>query len=276
MQNNNMINLASKDFRDLLSNKCIIITIALYLLMILFFNFLLNDQVLHGVFTNDQLFSMSLGWCGIIMSYGSIIGVMIGFSLIASEKFGNALNTLITKPLYRDTIINGKLLACMLFLLVVFGLTISLYFSMLLILFKASIGYVLVAAFSRIVLAFYVAMLYVLIFTLISMLIPIIIKRQSIALLLVILILILLRSVIPTVSFAGNIYHLLGGQAYNLVVTLCPDWAYSTIVTYGLYDPSVSTLSLLNNCWSEIVNLFLYAVVLLVICYISFIRRDIA
>jgi ABC-2 type transport system permease protein len=272
----NTINIASKDIKDLLSNKCIIITICLYLLMILLFDFLLNDQILNGVFTDDQFFSMSLGWCGIIMSYGSIIGVMIGFSLIASEKSGNALSTLITKPLYRDTIINGKLLACVSFLLIVFGLTISLYISMLLILFQASIGHVLVLAFGRMLLAFLVAILYISIFTLISMLIPIFIKRQSIALLLVILVFILLRSVIPTVSFAGNIYHLFGGQAYNLTVALCPDWAYSVIVTYGLYDPSISTLNLLNNCWSEIANLFLYAVILLVICYISFIRRDIA
>ena len=50
-----------------------------------------------------------LTWCG------PIIGVIIGCSTISAERMGNALNTLITKPVYRDTIINGKIMGSLIF-----------------------------------------------------------------------------------------------------------------------------------------------------------------
>lgn len=65
----------------------------------------------------------------ILTSYGSLVGIVIGFSSIASEMYGNTLNTLIVKPLYRDNIINGKLIGAIGFLICVFGLAIALFTS---------------------------------------------------------------------------------------------------------------------------------------------------
>lgn len=79
--------------------------------MVLSFILNMNGQTSNNM-ADEQLFSLMLGWSKTIMSCGTIIGIMIGFSTISSEKFGKALNILVTKPLYRDTIINGKIIAC--------------------------------------------------------------------------------------------------------------------------------------------------------------------
>ena len=42
---------------------------------------------------------------------GPVIGIMLGFDAISSERAGGTLNRLAAQPIYRDTIINAKFLA---------------------------------------------------------------------------------------------------------------------------------------------------------------------
>jgi ABC-2 type transport system permease protein len=272
----NTLNIARKEFEDLISNKYVLVVIAIYLLIILSSFFDINDLMSNGTLQNDQLFSIMLGWSSSIISYGSMLGLMIGFSLISSEKFGNALNTLVVKPVYRDTIINGKLIACICFLLCVFGLSVAIYISLLLILFGGAFTGLMTVFLERLPIIFIISLLYVLIFTSISILVSILIRRQSVALLLDILVFILLRSIVPTVSLAGNVSRVLGGQAYNIVVNMSPDWALFMMSNGGIYDPKVDISMALYINRFEFLILILYVITLLVLSYLSFIRRDIA
>ncbi len=46
---------------------------------------------------------------GGITTIGAIIGIVIGFDAISGEREKGTLRFLLTQPLYRDTLINGKL-----------------------------------------------------------------------------------------------------------------------------------------------------------------------
>lgn len=101
-------------------------------------------------------------------------------------------------------------------------------------------------------------------------------ERQSVALLLSILLYVLMLSVLPSVSFAGNIYYVLGAQVYYPVANLFPDFAYGVMVMQGLNDPTVNVFSVLSTNWADFIIFPLYVLILVVLCYTSFLRRDVA
>jgi ABC-2 type transport system permease protein len=57
----------------------------------------------------QQLLGTRMGTSGITI-IGAIIGIIIGFNAISGEREGGTLKFLLTQPLFRDTLINGKLL----------------------------------------------------------------------------------------------------------------------------------------------------------------------
>lgn len=118
----NVMVIASKEFRDLLSNRMVLLVLIAFTVYavstVYHFNSLLNDDNPNvsveyednlGIAANYSIFYI-LSW------FGSLIGIVIGCSTIASERMGHALNTLLVKPVYRDTIINGKMLGSFAFL----------------------------------------------------------------------------------------------------------------------------------------------------------------
>lgn len=151
-----------------------------------------------------------------LSQYGSLVGVMIGFASISSEMRGKALNTLIAKPLYRDSIINGKLLGALCFLVVVFVFSTVFYIAGLLVVggsFTASILPVLLVRVPAII---GIALIYMMIFLSISMLITILVRGQAFALILSYLS-IFVSDLIPG-YFAGSIAMLLGNA--NLMMPI--------------------------------------------------------
>ncbi|MCL2492862.1 MAG: ABC transporter permease [Clostridiales bacterium] len=66
-------------------------------------------------FTFLQLFVQSNGTIPSLASFialvGPIIGLLLGFDAINSEKNAGTLNRLLAQPIYRDAVINGKFLA---------------------------------------------------------------------------------------------------------------------------------------------------------------------
>jgi len=72
----------------------------------------------HSIIT---LMTYSLCW------YGSLVAIVLGFTSISEELDGKALNNLLVKPLYRDTIINGKIIGTLGFALCLFLFTTALY-----------------------------------------------------------------------------------------------------------------------------------------------------
>jgi ABC-2 type transport system permease protein len=270
-----MLIIAKKELAGFLSNKWVLFILAIYLTLVLSSIFSMRDQIPSDGLADGQLFSVMLGWSKMLIYYGAIIGMIIGFTSLSNEKYGNALSTLLAKPLYRDTIINGKIIACVSFLLAIFGLTISLYIALVLIIFGTSSAHLLLQVLNRTSILFFISFLYTMIFMLLAMLMSILVKRQSLAFLLSILSYFLTTAILPTVSFAGNIYNVFGEQAYNFVINLFPNYAYGILVMQGLYDPACDVMSLLSTNWANFLLFPLYVVILIVLCYVSFLRRDV-
>ncbi len=132
---NNVQKVAKKEFYDLLTSRLILIVIAIYLILIIMnvnstYNIFNNtsNNVSKNINGNLSLLMLS-ALTDILSGYGAIAGIMIGSNSIASERRGNALNTLLVKPLYRDTVINGKLTGVVGFFICVFSIVILFFTS---------------------------------------------------------------------------------------------------------------------------------------------------
>lgn len=273
---NKTLIIARKEFEGFVSDRWLLAILAIYLVLVLSFVFFPANQTSSGALSESYFFSMMIGWSNAIMNYGTIFGIMIGFSSMSYEKFNHALNTLTLKPLYRDTIINGKIIACATFLLVVFGLTVALYTASVLAIYGASAAGIISSAIGRAPIIFFITFLYALIFMLLAMLVSILVKRQSVALLLSVLLYILMSAILPTMSFAGNIYNIFGSHAYFTIVNFFPDYAFQMLSLQGLYDPAKDALGVLSVNWANFILFPLYVVILVVLCYVTFLRRDIS
>jgi ABC-2 type transport system permease protein len=276
----NTLIIAKKEFIDLVSSKFLLIVLAWYIITFIIAFYTLSypfngispvishfDNLADGIFIDFAYLS----------SYsGSVIGIVLGFISISSEIDGKALNTLLVKPLYRDNIINGKLLGVTGFIICLFGFTSCLYLAamsiyaltvrnnlsiLLSVYIPTFIGYL--------PLIFMLSLLSILLTYSISLLMGIIFKNQSIAMFLSLFIWVILFSLIDNVSFAGNIGFSLNNDIGQFVSSLSPYDIIGNILSHQINDAFV-------NSWVDFAKLSLYCFIIIVLAYIAFIRRDVA
>lgn len=286
----NVFNIARKEFADLFNNWTVLLILAFYLLLAIkmvasFKEYIdiLNSppnpgRVLIG--NGDLSVNMLISLFSLLAQYGLLVGVVLGVSLIASERKAGALNTLIVKPLYRDTIINGKLLAATCFLTCLFGLTTALYTSAIFILYGNSISSVLPAYLERMPVVLLLSIVYVMIFLILSMFISIIVKSQAFAMIMSVLITYVSQT-ISSWNFAGFLSVAISGypdeSLRSAIASISPDSIMSVNNNFfrTLLDPTNSILSAISSYEADIVRLLVFLVISVVLCYIAFIRSDI-
>jgi len=279
----NTLILTKKEFENLINNKIVFIIIIIYLFFITTTIFDYYAELSQNVTTFDNLaMDILLGIWFVLTEYGSWVGIVIGFSLISNERTNNALNTLIIKPLYRDTIINGKFLGALGFIGCLFGFTITIFISALLIVSGSSIAPVLQNIMERIPFIFALSVINVMIFIVFSMLISLIVRDQAFALISCVIIKTILN-MIPNVNVTGNIYYLLTNdisikddQIIRFISELSPQGISLVLTNSNFFNPSISLWASINSMGFEIARLFLYMIILIVLSYIVFIRSDIA
>ncbi len=115
----------------------------------------------------------------VFVTVGALLAIVMGFNLITREKESGTLKLLLTRPAYRDSVINGKAIAGFATIVVVFGAAFLITFAIML-LYNVVPGTDDVA---RIVAFFVVAMLYMLLFFAISLLISTISPSSTVAIL---------------------------------------------------------------------------------------------
>ena len=265
--------VAKKEFADIISNPAVLVAIASYILLIIsyiYIDYSFQDQTAQRMILH-RMYSLYVG-------FGCIVPTFIGFSSIASE-YGGTLNTLITKPLYRDTVINGKLIACMGSILCMNLFALLFMVSLMIILFGEMASQALLSMLDQIMVLFLLSLLYSSIFLLLSMLICILVNRRSMAFMACIIMLILVKEYLPSIHIAGTIskiFYLLNpayeGLVYQFITYMMPD-----VIMFNLYAINMSLMSWSDSIYDySFLLLFIYPVILLFSCYISFIRRDIA
>ena len=80
-----------------------------------------------------SIVTIYLGVSALIVTLGAILGIAMGFDLISKEKETKSLKILLSHPVYRDEVINGKALGGLMALAIALGITFIVTFAILLI-----------------------------------------------------------------------------------------------------------------------------------------------
>lgn len=285
MRFGNMLVIVRKEFSDLLGNWILLVVLGVYFVFSLFITVSLYHSVNGNLPPGAKLFTNNLGMLTLsslftmITSYGAILGVMIGCLSISNERETHALNTLITKPVYRDTIINGKLLGALAFVAFIVVITTMFFTSVFFVVFRGSFTMYFGDYLSRLPLVLLFSLLYIVVYLSISILISLLIKNQSFTMI-ASLIVIYLMQYVSDGRNASNIASLFQGDPMafrNLmfsIESLFPPYSLWAVPAV-LFNPSMNILDILQFIMPYVIKLLLYTVMACVLSYIVFLRRDI-
>jgi len=138
--------ISQKEFSDHIRNKR-------FLFLLIIFCLILGIEAANGVVSYDSALeqykngdSMKIYqpsavyvFLSIVNSIGSdglgiVIGLALGFDLISGEREGRSLKTILSRPVYRDELINGKALGGLFAIAIITLIGFSVVFSVMLIL----------------------------------------------------------------------------------------------------------------------------------------------
>ena len=284
----NTLVVAEKEFKDLLSDRILLVIVSAFLLYILVDLNNIRNLLDAGFFLKDpsvtqnnpaaNLAQTMLNQITFMLSrYGAILGIAVGFLSIAGERHGGALNALVVKPLRRETIIVGKTVGALGFLVCVFTLASAFITSGLLILAANTIAPVIGEFLARVPAAILTALLYTAVFFFLSMLISLLIDNYAFALILSLLAW-SVSGLLATYAFAGYIATFLGDEKGlgSLIVSLSPDGMIKNISYNALTNFNLDLWGCLDRMGLETFKLAAIVIVLLVLSFVAFQRRDIA
>jgi len=277
----NVLLIARKEFVDILSNRMVLFVLVLFTFYVftLVYDFSivvnggrpgakvgLDDN--NGVAAANYILYM-LTWCG------TIIGIIIGCSTISTERMGSALNTLITKPLYRDTIINGKIIGSLLFFAAYILFIMAIFTAAFLVFCGNALAPYLADYFSRLPFMFIFVLIYIGVFLSLSLLVSLLVRDQAIAMVISV-VFVYFSEVLVGQSISRNLSNILPGLGLEGLLS-------------GLSPKSVATQAHLvfAHSWNDAYSAFfkilpgmekllLFMVIGMILSYIVFVKRDIS
>jgi len=282
----NTLNIARKEFQDLINSKIVLLVLGLFFIIIMvnLYDTISYDYsgVNKNLFDKYDVFEQSLTLTlYVLANYGMFVGVFIGFSCIADERRNNALNVLMTKPLYRDTIINGKILGAFYFLICVFGFIILLYTSCFLLLYGMVLGPHIADYLARVGLVFVLSVISSLIYVSVALLIALIVKNMALSLILSMMT-IIISGYIRTIACAKYIGLIANGlfgtnpdYIGSMIVCLSPGGIIGIIMNNRVFGLSYSLDDLLSFVSIYLFVLAVYLIIPTALSYIIFVRSDI-
>lgn len=208
--------------------------------------------------------------------FGTILGIIIGCSTISSERMGNALNTLTAKPVYRDTIINGKILGSMWFLATVTITMIALYTAIIFILCGSSLAPYLYDYFDRLPFVFLFVMVFILVFLSLSMFFSLLVRDQAFAMILSTLSVYISYHFSTTVS--NNLINIFQD---SIISELLGSYSPYTLMWDGglqkkFMDIHLGAVDAFITVLPDFVRLLVIIIVIMAVNYVIFLRRDLS
>ncbi len=284
----NTLKIAGKEFKDLLSDRIMLVVVAAFLLYILVDLSHVRDLLASGFFDYDpnlnqanpaaNLAETMLNQITFMLSrYGAILGIAVGFLSIAGERHGGALNALVAKPVTRDAIIVGKTTGALGFLLCVFGLAAAFLTSGLMILASGTIAPVIGDYATRMPAAVLTALLYAMVFFFLSMAVSLLIDNYAFALILSLLAW-SVSGLMTSYAFTGYIAAFLGDEKGigRLIMDLSPDGMIRNISYNALANFQVDFLRAVGLMGFDVLKLLAILIALARVAFAAFRRRDIA
>ena len=137
----------------------------------------------------------------VFVTVGALLAIIMGFNLITREKESGTIKLLLTRPTYRDSVINGKAIAGIVTIVIVFGAAFLLTMAIML-LYNVVPG---TDDLVRITVFFLVAILYMTLFFGIALLISTVSPSSTVAILATISMFILMTVLLGVGAIAGSL-----------------------------------------------------------------------
>ena len=177
-----LLTVALKEFSDHVTSRRFLILFILLSILTVLSAFSSASRVASGfsITFSDVLTSGSLSIIYLIGQLGPLIGIALGFDSISKEMESGSILLLLSCPIYRDTILNGKILSGLLTILLTLGTSITLLTGFIL----AQLGIApTIEELIRLLIYFVFAVIYILAYMALSLLTSIITKKTSMSLL---------------------------------------------------------------------------------------------
>ncbi|NJE26704.1 ABC transporter permease [Thermococcus sp. MV5] len=204
-------NIAFKEFSSSIRSKRFISLLAFYLFIMLFFNYAIKDELVNragqigvsytsfplsgveGIIMATPLSISITGNLMILLIFGAIIGIVLGADTINKEIEEGTVKVLMSHPIYRDQVINGKFIgnSMALFSIVMIGHVFSIAYLLLL-------GIPLdITSILRALIAAIFTLMYMMTFLSIGIMLSTLLKKPETAMLLAIALAIFLTLIYP-------------------------------------------------------------------------------
>lgn len=291
--------ISRKEFSDIISGKRLWILIGILVLM--YIVSMSSLRLLPGSFNVDTIFSNAVSS---VSSIASLLGIALGYDAIARERESGTLRLLLSRPVYRDDVINGKILSSIALMGIVILVSTFLTSSIAIVFYGISVSLgdfvkLVVFSISAIALAFS--------YYSISLFLSVILKKSNHALFASLfiwavftLILPLISSIIAILStplppFSGNMsaeqileyqqeyYNRLMEKTYeinSIISSPSINFHYSNIVnqlfpqSLGGITVNIDVSRMFPAYYISIIVLILYPVIFTILSYIMFVRSE--
>ena len=272
--------VARKEYVDILSSRMVLLIILLFLAYsitwVYNFSVTANGHGPPGAMLGIGTYNVGTAAAGAVFNlmttFGMIIGIVIGCSAIANDRVGNALNTLLTKPVYRDTIINGKILGSLAFLAAYMALVTAVFTASLLVFCGSVLASSLGDYVSRLPFVFIYTLVYVGVFLALAMFISVLIRDQAVAMILTVIVMFLLQFS----YLSDHINYVFPGLGLKSLLDGLSPYKISIQTNLVWLDSSRNAYEAFTTVLPGLEQLFVFVVIALVLSYIIFVRRDIS
>lgn len=294
----NSIAIAQKEFADNIFSPVFLVLLITFTLIVFSYSYLMGMEA--GQFIKGSTLLMA-GFSGVVRLMGwfsPLIGIALGYDAIVKEQKSGSLNVLLTHPVFRDNIIIGKILGGMITLALVLGISTVVSVSSLLLILGGTVSGI---ELSRLMLFIVITFFYSLIFLAISVLISIAVKEAADSLVYNVVIWLGLVAVFGAIAvavaiiFTGQPYRMdstSGELAYTLakisplnhyaeaavgqIDTGLGGFGQEPAAVRGILDTRATLSQWFSEFWMNLTVLIVAPIILLIIAFVVFLRKDIS
>lgn len=298
-----VIIIAQKEFADHLWSPVLLALLITFTLVIFVFSYqqsLATERLsgMMGSSTSESTSAVMLGLkklAGIITWFAPLIGIALSFDAVIKEQKSGSLNVLLTHPVFRDTIVLGKLLGSMLTLFLVLFVSTAVSIGTLLFLLGGAVS---TMELIRIALYLLFTFFYTLVFMGIGVILSTTVDDAADSLIYNVIIwlgLSIVFTVIVIAIFLLSGQTLTDGNGWGIIAkisNISPMHHYAEVITgktnlgwggpgiesdiKGILDIRFTLYQWFSEFWMNLTVLIVTPIILHIIAFIAFLRKDIS
>lgn len=291
----NIFTIAQKEFTDNLYGSRFRAMLGVIMLIVLSQSIAIAQITLDD---SSYFFQDAVSGIFYIMSlYSPLLGIALGYDVISREKVSFSLNTLLTHPVFRDSIILGKMAGG--FITLAFAVILSILCSVGIILAMSGIE-ITVPELNQIIVFSFITLIYLSVFFALGVLFSTVFSSSGKSFLfsmmcwiIFILMFSSITSFIASMATGDSIYaedNENSWVVYNDLQYLSPANHYSQLVmgyglsgdstdqvtSQGLFDPDHTLGDWMKDYWTNLLELAIMPVFILIGSILVFMKKDIA